>query len=84
MRSLNLLPIPDAINLEIEYNEELCRSMLGIKVDILEVGNGFAVVRPIQVKNIDGQIYTQKELIDLGKTVMAPAEHLMCNKRDLI
>ena len=80
MRNLHLLPVPDEVKLEIEHNSEFCLSFYGVKVDILEVNNGIPVVRLIQVQNINGREYTQKELILIGKEVLAPAGSLIASR----
>jgi hypothetical protein len=77
MRNLHLLPIPGDIKLKIEYNAELYQSLHGVKADILEAGAALTVVRLIHEKNVNGQTYTQKELIGIGKEIMAPAEGLI-------
>lgn len=77
MRNLHLLPIPDDVKLEIEYNAELCRSMNGVKVDVLEVTDGIPVVRLIHEQNLNDRVYTQSELVGMGKEVIAPAKELI-------
>lgn len=85
MRNLHLLPVQADIKLEIEHNAELCRSLYGVKVDILELNDRIPVVRLIQVNNINDQIYTPKQLILFGKEVLAPAMPIIttCHWRPL-
>lgn len=77
MRNVHLLPTPDDIKLEIEHNAELCRSIYGVRLDILEVNNLIPVVRLIQVNNTYDRVYTQKELIIIGKEVLTPANSII-------